>query len=150
MDIVGNVVRTADRAFGVVVATAGAAGGAVVNGVVGGVTGVATGVRDGIDNGRHSTPAAMLTLGLLGAAGVVEWPLLVGVGVTAVVLRQLRSSDQDAAEQSAAARPVKKSSPAKAASAKPKKATPAKRASATVGQPPRAAAARTRRSPTKS
>jgi hypothetical protein len=96
--------RTADAA----VAVAGAASGAVINGVVGGVQGSASGVRDGMRNGSHSTPAAALTFGLLGAAGLVEWPLLVGIGATALVLRQVRSPDS---------RPVPNSSPARSDSA---------------------------------
>jgi hypothetical protein len=88
------VSTTADAA----VATAGAVGGAAVNGVVGGVRGVASGVRDGATSGSHSTSAAALTLGLIGAAGLVEWPLLVGIGGTALVVRQLTHNDRPPAE----------------------------------------------------
>jgi hypothetical protein len=47
------------------------------------------GIRNGVANGSHSTPAAALTLGVLGAAGLVEWPLLLAVGGTALVVHQL-------------------------------------------------------------
>src|ERR1700687_2583542 len=69
-------------------AGAGAVGGAAVSGVVGGIQGTATGVRNGVRSGSHSTPAAALTLAALGAAGLVEWPVLVNVGGTALLLRQ--------------------------------------------------------------
>lgn len=84
------VTTTADAA----VATAGAVGGAAVSGVIGGVRGVASGVRDGASSGSHSTPAAAVALGLIGAAGLVEWPLLVGIGGTALVIHQLRQNGQ--------------------------------------------------------
>lgn len=73
-------------------ATAGAVGGAAVNGVLGGVRGVVSGVREGASSGSHSTPAAAAALGLIGAAGLVEWPLLLGIGGTALVIHQLRQN----------------------------------------------------------
>jgi len=70
-------------------AGAGALGGAAVNGVIGGVRGTAAGIRSGADRGSQSTPAAALTLAAIGAAGLVEWPVLLAVGGTALVVRQL-------------------------------------------------------------
>jgi hypothetical protein len=171
MNIVGNVVRGVGRAAGALTAVAGAAGGAVVNGIAGGVRGGVEGVRDGARSGSHSTPAAALTLGLLGAAGIIEWPLLLGVGGVALVLRQLRSDEpSSAATITAAPRaetpgpvkksavsqapPVKKAAPVKNAAAPAKKAAPAK-APAKKSAAKKAAssstsqtAARTRRAPT--
>lgn len=93
---------------------AGAVGGATVNGVVGGVKGAASGVQRGLSSGSHSTPAAVLTLGALGVAGLVEWPVLAAVGGAALVLRQLnRRSAADSAPLRAV--PAKAASPAKAA-----------------------------------
>ncbi|MGQ4596891.1 hypothetical protein [Nocardia sp. R6R-6] len=91
---VGVVTWTAD----VTTATAGAVGGAAVNGVLGGMQGVATGVKSGLSKGSHSAPAAALTLAAIGAAGLVEWPVLLGVGGTALVVRELshRSGKQAA------------------------------------------------------
>lgn len=70
-------------------AAAGAVGGAAVNGVVGGMQGAAAGVKNGLSRGSHSTPAAALTLAAIGATGLVDWPVLLGVGGTALVIRQL-------------------------------------------------------------
>ncbi|MEO8816379.1 MAG: hypothetical protein ABI307_05400, partial [Mycobacterium sp.] len=87
--LAGKLARAVGRAATMTTEAAGALGGAAVNGVIGGVTGVATGVQRGLGRGSQSTPAAALTLGALGAAGLVEWPLLLVVGGTALVLRQL-------------------------------------------------------------
>ncbi|RZL74163.1 MAG: hypothetical protein EOP32_35515 [Rhodococcus sp. (in: high G+C Gram-positive bacteria)] len=75
-----------------VTATAGAVGGAAVGAVAGSVRGAAGGVRDGVKVGSHSTPAALLTMGAIGAAGLVEWPIVLGAGGTALVLHQLHSA----------------------------------------------------------
>lgn len=53
------------------------------------------GVQRGLRTGSHSTPAAALTLGALGVAGLVEWPVLVAVGGTALVLKQLTNRSDD-------------------------------------------------------
>ena len=92
---VHNVSRTVSRAASATTAAAGAVGGAAVNGVVGAVTGAAAGVQKGIDKGSHSTPAAALTLGAIGVAGLVEWPLLLAVGGGALLLRRLNNSHND-------------------------------------------------------
>ncbi len=92
---VRNVSRTVSRAASATTAAAGAVGGAAVNGVVGAVTGAAAGVQKGIDSGSHSTPAAALTLGALGVAGLVEWPILLAVGGGALLLRRLSNSHND-------------------------------------------------------
>jgi hypothetical protein len=122
---VHNVSRTVSRAASATTAAAGAVGGAAVNGVVGAVTGAAAGVQKGIDKGSHSTPAAALTLGAIGVAGLVEWPLLLAVGGGALLLRRLNNSHSDgphiASVTSVKAAPAKSTS-----SARPRK-TPAKR-----------------------
>jgi hypothetical protein len=128
-----NVSRTVNRAAAATTAAAGAVGGAAVNGVVGAVTGAAAGVQKGIDSGSHSTPAAALTLGALGVAGLVEWPILLAVGGGALLLRRLSNSRSDSPAPSVSA---VKATPAKATPAKstksakstPAKATPAKSA----------------------
>ncbi|EUA42677.1 hypothetical protein I553_6537 [Mycobacterium xenopi 4042] len=68
---------------------AGAVGGAAVNGVVGAVTGAAAGVRRGTGTTGYAMPLAVLTLGGLGASGLVEWPLVLAVGGGALLLRQM-------------------------------------------------------------
>jgi hypothetical protein len=68
---------------------AGAVGGAAITGVIGGVEGAVQGVRNGLGTGSRSTPLAALTLAGVGAAGLVEWPLLVTIGGGALLLHQL-------------------------------------------------------------
>ncbi|MGO4615365.1 hypothetical protein AB4305_12925 [Nocardia sp. 2YAB30] len=82
-------------------AAAGAVSGAAVNGVIGGMQGAAAGVKSGLSRGSHSTPAAALTLVAIGAAGLVDWPVLLGVGGTALVVRQLSQRSGRAASDAA-------------------------------------------------
>jgi len=134
---VHNVSRAVSRAASATTATAGAVGGAAVNGAVGAVTGAAAGVQRGIDSGSHSTPAAALTLGALGVAGIVEWPLLLAVGGGALLLRRLSNSRTD----SRPARPANIAAVKSTSSARPRK-TPAKK---TPARQSRTAQSRTRR-----
>lgn len=119
---VRKVAGAATRAATMTTEAAGAIGGAALNGVIGGVKGAASGAQRGLGTGSHSTPAAALTLGALGVSGLVEWPLLVAVGGTALVLKQFNRSDGGAAPVAApakaptsTARPLKSVKPAKSA-----------------------------------
>src|ERR1700723_3453774 len=98
MGVVGGAVRnagkTVNRAANATTAAAGAVGGAAVNGLVGGVTGAAEGVKRGISSGSHSTPAAALAFGALGAVGLVEWPVILAVGGAALLLRRLSQKSE--------------------------------------------------------
>jgi hypothetical protein len=134
-----NLSRTVSRAASATTAAAGAVGGAAVNGVVGAVTGAAAGVQKGIDSGSHSTPAAALTLGALGVAGLVEWPILLAVGGGALLLRRLSNSRNDGPVASVTS--VKKAPAKSTSSARPRK-TPAKR---TPARQTRGTQSRTRR-----
>ena len=80
MDVVRDTLDIASRTVDASIAAAGAIGGAAVNGVVGGVQSVIGGVRSGLSSGSRSTPAAALTVAAVGAAGLVEWPVLLPVG----------------------------------------------------------------------
>jgi len=82
MDVLIGAVQAASRTVDAGVAAAGAIGGAAVNGVVGGVQGVVGGVQSGLSRGSRSIPAAALTVVTVGAAGLVEWPVLLPVGGT--------------------------------------------------------------------
>jgi hypothetical protein len=86
-DALGVVVKSANATAG----TIGAVGGAAVDGVLGGMRGTAAGVKDGLRSGRHSTPAAALGLAAIGAAGLVDWPILVAVGGAALAVRELNN-----------------------------------------------------------
>ncbi|MGW5149841.1 hypothetical protein [Rhodococcus koreensis] len=92
MGIVQGTTRLVTGAGEVVTATAGAVGGAAVGAVAGSLRGAAGGVREGVKVGSHSTPAAVLTMGAIGAAGLVEWPIVLGAGGTALVLHQLHAA----------------------------------------------------------
>src|ERR1700709_872434 len=83
MNIFLGAARVVARSADAAAAAAGAVGGAAGNGVIGGLQGTVNGIKNGVSSGSHSTPAAVLTLGAIGAAGLVEWPVLLGIGGTA-------------------------------------------------------------------
>jgi hypothetical protein len=113
-------------------------GGAAVNGVIGGVTGAAEGVKRGMSSGSHSAPAAALAFGALGVAGLVEWPVLLAVGGSALLIQRLshrQNGEPPAAKANLKAVPVEpapeKPAPAKAASKSTAKKTAGRRAGTT-------------------
>lgn len=55
-----------------------------------GVTGATRGARQALGTGPRNTPAAALGVAAVGAAGLVDWPILLAAGGAALVLRQLR------------------------------------------------------------
>jgi hypothetical protein len=89
MNVLRETLRVVSRTVDASVAAAGAVGGAVVNGVVGGVQGVVGGVQSGLSSGSRSIPAAALTVAAVGAAGLVEWPVLLPVGATVLGVHYL-------------------------------------------------------------
>ena len=89
------VVQTAVTA---VTDTAGAVGGAVINGVAGGVQGAARGAAHGLNKGSRSTTTAALTLVAVGATGFVDWPIIIVVGGTGLLVRRLNMSRTATAE----------------------------------------------------
>ena len=66
--------------------TAGAVSGAAVGGSLGAVRGTTQGAAHGAVRARHSTAAAALTVAAVGAAGLIEWPVLLLAAGTAVTL----------------------------------------------------------------
>lgn len=103
MNIVSAATRAVTRTADMTTAAAGAVGGAAVGGVVGGLQGAASGIRAGLGGGSRSSPAAALTLGAIGAAGLVEWPVLLTVGGAALVVHKLGRRSADAAGDDAPA-----------------------------------------------
>ena len=89
MNVLRETLRAVSRTVDASVAAAGAVGGAVVSGVVGGVQGVVGGVQSGLSSGGRSIPAAALTVAAVGAAGLVEWPVLLPVGGTVLGVHYL-------------------------------------------------------------
>ena len=96
MDIVRGAARVVTRTADATTAAAGAVGGAAITGVIGGVEGTFSGIRNGLVSGSHSTSAATLTLGVIGAAGLVEWPVLLAVGGTYREIYDVQLRDQEA------------------------------------------------------
>jgi hypothetical protein len=136
-----DVSHTVGRAATATTMAAGAVGGAAVNGVVGAVTGAVAGVQRGIGNGSHSTPAAVLTLGALGAAGLVEWPVVLAIGGGALLLRQLNHPHAGSDSHTGSTAPGK-SVPATSTSSTSQRTPPAKKMPA---RRPRPTQSRTRR-----
>lgn len=80
MDVVRGTVHAASRTVDASVAAAGA-----VNGAVGGVRGVLGGMQSGLNSGSRPIPA----VAAVGAAGPVEWPLLLPAGGTLLGVHNL-------------------------------------------------------------
>jgi hypothetical protein len=120
-------VRAATGIVNLTTAAAGAVSGAAVRGVVGGVRGTVEGMRSGVSSGSHSTPAAALTFAALGAAGLVEWPVVLVAGGAALAVRQLsRAPESGATSGGLRAAPTKSTTSASGGSA-PRSAPTAKR-----------------------
>ncbi|ULE33389.1 hypothetical protein [Mycobacterium sp. IDR2000157661] len=139
MSIVSAATRAVTRTADMTTAAAGAIGGAAVSGVIGGLQGAASGIRAGLGDGSRSSAAAALTIGAIGAAGLVEWPLLVTVGGAALVVHKLgQRSGGSAGDGTPALRSVAtaKNQASERNSAKP---TPRKTATSTTRNPSRAA-----------
>jgi hypothetical protein len=94
MGLMRLTVRTTENIATAATAAAGAATGATVGavlGTVGGaVSGALRGIRSGAVTGARSQPAAVAGLAALGAGGLVEWPAVIALGGSAMILRQLR------------------------------------------------------------
>lgn len=118
MNPISTAYRGLTKAADATTAVAGAVGGAAVTGMLGGIQGVATGVRSGLSSGSRSSAAAALTLGAIGAAGLVEWPVLLTVGGAALVIHQLGHRADGASAQHDASPPPRKSTARKAPAAR--------------------------------
>ncbi len=63
---------------------------AVTGAVTGAVDGAIRGAGQALGSGPRATPAAALAVAAIGAAGLIEWPVLLLASGTALVVRQLR------------------------------------------------------------
>ncbi|MGZ5365955.1 MAG: hypothetical protein ACXWD5_17930 [Mycobacterium sp.] len=124
MDIVRSAKRVVTGTADATAAAAGAVGGAAVNGVIGGVQGTVGGMKSGLASGRHSAPAAVLTFAAVGVAGLVDWPVLVAIGGTALLVGQLtkHSGGQPTIALVTAPSSTRRAGPAKPATRKPRTA----------------------------
>jgi hypothetical protein len=87
---------------------------------------------------------AALTLGALGAAGLVEWPVLLAIGGSALVVHQLSSRSDG---QPSAAPATQRAASGSARKSAPRKATPRK-AAAQKARPRKASTSRRSRTRT--
>jgi hypothetical protein len=158
VNIMQGAVRAITRSAEATTAAAGAVGGAAVNGVIGGMQGTVSGIKNGMSSGSHSTPAAAITLAAVGATGLVEWPILLGVGGTALVLHQLnqRSAGESKPTLTAASDTPPSRRPASAATrgsarkkTKATKTTKTTKTTKAAKSPSRTSTGRSRRSATK-
>jgi hypothetical protein len=145
VNVIEGAVRVVTRSAEATAAAAGAVGGATVNGVVGGMQGTLNGIKNGVSSGSHSTPAAVLTLGAIGATGLVEWPIVLGVGGTALVVRRLAQRSEEQPGLNLTAVP---DSPQQPASKPAAKRSSARKTTKATKAPTRKTAAR-RRAPAK-
>src|SRR5262249_3376705 len=96
MNIVSGAVQAVGRTADAATATAGAIGGAAINGVVGGIKGAGPGIRSGRSQGSRSPVVAAATLAAVGAAGLVDWPVLLTVGGATLVVHELSQRNRAA------------------------------------------------------
>jgi hypothetical protein len=156
MNIVSGAVRVVTKTADATTAAAGAVGGAAFSGVVGGIQGTATGLRNGLSNGSQSPAAAALTLAAVGTAGLVEWPILLAVGGTALVVHQLNQRSGQAKPVAAQRAPASAQVPHRASSntgsttTRTARPAPAKTTKATKASKASKAPKATKRAPTKS
>jgi uncharacterized protein YdaT len=125
-----------------------------VTGAMAAVTGAATGAVDGairgagqaLGSGPRATPAAALAVAAVGAAGLIEWPVLLLASGTALVVRQLRHKPANPTENpTAALPPAQPGTPIPPAPNRVVADTPARKATA----PAKASAPRTSTAPPK-
>ena len=117
---------TSEAARSVAAAIVGVGDG-LAGGVVGGVAGAVNGISGGLGMARNVAPSATVAAAGItaGVLGLVDWPLLVLAGGTALVVRQLRGAP--AGSTRTAVVPGRRAVPAKKASTPPKKtAAPAR------------------------
>jgi hypothetical protein len=149
MNIVSGAVRVVTKTADATTAAAGAVGGAAINGVIGGVQGTAAGLRNGLSNGSQSPAAAALTLAAVGTAGLVEWPIVLAVGGTALVVHQLnqRSGQVETAAERA---PVSAQEPGRASSGIASARSSTTRSARPATEKPAKASKASKRTPAKS
>jgi len=83
------ITHTTSRLADATTSAAGAASDAALGTTLGALRGAADGVREGAEKGSRSPTAAALTSVALAATGILDWPLLLAAGGTALLLTQL-------------------------------------------------------------
>lgn len=77
--------------------TIGALTAAAAGTAIGAAQGAVKGFGRGLGTGATSTPIAVLGLAGIGAAGLIDWPILLAGGAAALLLRQFRHPTPDPA-----------------------------------------------------
>ncbi|HUO39499.1 MAG TPA: hypothetical protein VMU34_17405 [Mycobacterium sp.] len=90
MNVVLLPVRVLVRIGDVMATVGGAAGSAAVHGVVGGAVATVTGIREGLTRSqpRSASQAALTVLGIC-TVGLLQWPVIMTIGSTGLVVRAL-------------------------------------------------------------
>ncbi len=127
-----TTLNAAGAVVGAVTGSAAATGGAVIGAGTGAIRGAATGAVAGADSGSRSTPAVILTVAALGAVGIVDWPLALAAGGTALLVNRLTHDPPAGPELR---------SPTRTTAAK-RGVAPAKRTASASGRKPRKSAPR--------
>jgi hypothetical protein len=132
-------IRAIEDTAAVIAGTAGAVAGATAGAAVGGLGGAYRGAKEGIGIGARSTPAALVTLAAIGAAGLIDWPILLAGGSATLLLRQLRNTNPTPTDTSTGAPDTSIAHP-----------QPTKAANRTIPTPAKPAATRKTATPRKS
>ncbi|MDQ2849813.1 MAG: hypothetical protein M3Y49_03605 [Actinomycetota bacterium] len=99
MGFVTRSIQASEALADAATSAAGATAGAVAGGLTGAVSGGVRGMGNGLNRGSRSVPAAALTIAAVGAAGLVDWPVLLAVGGSTLILRQLRHNPPENTQQ---------------------------------------------------
>ncbi len=146
--------RVGTDAAGTLTGAAAAVTGAAYGAATGAVTGATRGARQALGTGPRAMPAAALGVAAVGAAGLVDWPILLAAGGAALVLRQLRPPPAARSDTAGSAEPVRQGRALATSATTPSerpapRATAAGEASATKASGSRTTAARKTSTPRK-
>lgn len=131
MSVLSRSIQATQSLADTATSAAGAVAGAAAGGLVGAVGGGVRGAEEGLAPGSRSVPAAALTLAAIGAAGLIDWPVLVALGGGALILSRLRRGPQETSGSTNAhtatadaARPPTNAATTSTTSRKPRKTGP--------------------------
>lgn len=128
-----GILNTTGQLAAATTAAAGAMTAAAAGGAIGAVGGAVSGISRGLNTGAKSTPIAILGVAAIGAAGIIDWPLLLAGGATVLLLRELKARRTPAQVTApAAATPPEQEPPASTPKPAPKPRTARRRP---AGQP---------------
>lgn len=124
MGFVSRSIQASEALADAATSAAGATAGAAAGGLTGAVSGGLRGMGNGLNRGSRSVPAAALTIAAVGAAGLVDWPVLLAVGGGALILRQLRHNPPENTQETHTDKGDKSTKPLPRSTPTSRKATP--------------------------